>query len=160
MAPRICSMQSVDCMARGLYKYALCYCMLVGMCRVTVKTIFSIFLLYVVRVGQSHISVQTDDNTGHLSAKHAGRDGIFSRTPVWKKKKQTHLRNLLFWKEHVHIGFFLLKYYKFLHINFKGFMTVHRLFHTPSSPQKLMNSLENFCVQFFQRCNTVIIEQS
>jgi len=80
-------MQRVDYMASGLSEYALCYCIFVGMCCVTVKTIFFIPLQYVIRVGQSLISMQTDDNTGHLSAEHEDRDGIFRNTTCLEKEK-------------------------------------------------------------------------
>jgi hypothetical protein len=100
-------MQRVDYVASGLSDYALCYCIFVGMCRVTVKTIFCILLLYVIRVGQSFISMQTDDDTGHLSAEHEDRDGIFRSTTCLEKEKtnefeksvileRTHTRRIFF----------------------------------------------------------------
>ena len=98
-------MQRVDYMASVLCVYALCYCIFVGMCCVIVKTIFFIFLLYVIRVCQALISMQTDDNTGQLSAEHADRGGIFRNTTCLEKEK-THLKNLVFWKVHVLIVFF------------------------------------------------------
>jgi len=80
-------MQRVDYMASGLCEYALCCCTFVGMCCVTVKTIFFIFVLYVIRVCEPLIIMQTDDNTGQLSAKHADRGGIFRNTTCLEKEK-------------------------------------------------------------------------
>ena len=79
-----CRMQRVNYMAS---EHALCYFIFVGMCHVTVKTIFCIFLLYVIRVCQSLKSMQTDDETGHLSAEYADRDGIFKSTTCLEKEK-------------------------------------------------------------------------
>lgn len=63
-------MQRVKYMASGLRGYAVCY-IFVCMHDITVKTVFFIFLLYVIRVYQSLISMQTDDDTGQLSAERA-----------------------------------------------------------------------------------------
>jgi hypothetical protein len=58
-----------------------------GMCHITVKTIFFIVLLYVIRACQSLISMQTDDNTGQLSTEHADRGGIFRNTTCLENEK-------------------------------------------------------------------------
>jgi len=124
MAPRTCSMQRVDCMASGLCQYALCYCIFVGTCCVTVKTIFFIFLLYVIRVCQSLISMQTDDNSGQLSAERADRGGILRNTTCLAKEKTNSFKKSGILESTCTHRIFLLKYRKFLHINFKQFMTM------------------------------------
>jgi len=81
-------MERVDYMASGFRDCALC-CIFVYMCNITVKTIFFNFLLCVIRVCPSLISMQSDDNIGQLSAEHADRGGIFRNTTCLEKEKMS-----------------------------------------------------------------------
>jgi hypothetical protein len=87
--------------------------------------------------------------------------GFSGILPFWKKKKQTHLKNLVFRKEHVLTGFFYWNIVNsfMLILNDSWLCTDDSLLH-PAHKSCWMNSLENFCIQLFQRHTTVISEES